>query len=142
VRSANKGTLLASDNIDQRRAALAAKLATHERARAFYMPGHVPSAPNPDEQAERAPLYLPSMLRAANRARHCRDGLVDAETEIRLASMSDALDDLLRHLQTRTFIQRFKARNVQGVQGNTRAQDSIAGVSRRVDAAATAYRRH
>jgi hypothetical protein len=146
VQSASKGTALVTDNVKQRRAALEAKLTVHAQARAFYMPAFNPSrlasasAANP--APEKTSLHLPSSLSAQARERHCRAGLVEAETSLRLNAMGDALADLIRHLQARTFVLRFKVRNVSGVRANTRAQDGITGISRRVDASAAAYRRH
>jgi hypothetical protein len=142
VASAKSGSSLVNDNVEQRRKSLAAKLAAHEQARSFYMPGF----PSPPEDAgfavEKTLLHLPSSLSTKDRARYCRDGLVDAERGLRYDSMGDALADLLRHLRTRTFILRHKAKQATGVRTGARLRDSVAGVSRRVDAAAAGYRRH
>jgi hypothetical protein len=142
VASAKSGSSLVNDNAEQRRKSLFVKLAAHEQARSFYMPGF----PAPSEDAalavEKTPLHLPSSLSTKSRARYCRDSLIDAERHLRYDAMGDALADLLRHLRTRTFILRHKAKQATGVRTGTRLRDSVAGVSRRVDAAAAGYRRH
>jgi hypothetical protein len=130
ARSAHKGSSLVNDNADQRRASLLDKIATHERSRAFYMPGFDPAPQDADQPAERVPLHLPSSISVLERARVCRVGLVDAETEIRLSAMGDSVIDLVWHLQTRTFLHRYNAQETTGVQTKTRARDTIAGVSR------------
>jgi hypothetical protein len=118
----------------------------HAQARSFYMPAFNPASfattSTTDLNAENTPLHLPSSLSARDRAKFCRPGLVEAEIALRHTAMDDALADLIRHLQARTFVIRFKVRNVSGVRASTRAQDGIAGISRRVDASAAAYRRH
>jgi hypothetical protein len=126
--------------VDQRRASLLDKIAIYKRSRAFYMPGFDPPPQDADLPAERVPLHLPSSISILQRARLCRVGLIDAETEIRLSAMGDAVVDLLRHLQTRTFLQRYNAQEATGVQKKTRTRSTIAGVSRRVNASAFAYR--
>jgi hypothetical protein len=65
-----------------------------------------------------------------------------SETKLQHAALGDTLADLIRHLRTRTFLLRYRAKSAEGVWQNTRIRDSIAGVSRRIDAAATGYRRH
>jgi hypothetical protein len=129
------------DNIEQRQASLSQKIAALEQARAFYMPGFVPPAPatTTEVTVDHVSLHLPSLFKKAERQRHCSPELIKAETDIRLAAMANALEDLLRQLRARTFVRRFSARNIQGVRGGTRSRDSIAGISRRVDAAAAAY---
>jgi hypothetical protein len=134
--------LLVNDNVEQRRITLAAKLLAHERARAFYMSGFTPPEEDTTKVVERTPLYLPSGLSAAERKKPGRAPVVDAEAMVCRASMATTLEELLRHLLTRTFLQRYRVQNVTGVRGNTRARDGIASVSRRVDAAAAGYRRH
>jgi hypothetical protein len=146
VLSASKGTLLMTDNVKQCRTALKTKLVVHAQARSFYMPTFNPDRLTGDPAAnltpEKTPLHLPSSLLPQSRERFCRPGVVDAEIALRLNAMEDALANLIRHLQARTFVLRFKIRNVSGVCANTRAQDGIAGISRRVDASAAAYCRH
>jgi hypothetical protein len=106
------------------------------------MSGFTPPEEDATKVVERTPLYLPSGLSAAERKKPGRAPVVDAEAMVRRASMATALEELLRHLLTRTFLQRYRVQNVTGVRGNTRARDGIASVSRRVDAAAAGYRRH
>jgi hypothetical protein len=142
IRDALRGTPLASDNVEQRRASLEAKIRIHEQARVFYMPDFVPPPSDADVPVERVSLHLPSSLGSDKRKRFFPPALVQAERDIRLAAMADALEDLLRQLRARTFLQRFSARNIQGKRAGTRSRSSIAGITRRVDAAAAAYRRH
>jgi hypothetical protein len=142
VRGAKQGSSLVTDNADQRRANLVDKIAIHERSRVFYMPGFDPPPADADLAVERVSLHLPSTLSPDERCRFCRPELVDAEEELRYSSMCDAFAELLRQLLIRTFLHRFKAREATGVRMKTRARDTLAGVSRRVDASASAYRRH
>jgi hypothetical protein len=128
--------------VAQRTKTLTAKLVIHEQARAFYMPTFTPPVEDATMAAEKVPLHLPSSLSEKLRTRHCRPALIQAELEIRFAGLGDALADLTRHLRTRTLLLRFKAKQATGVRTNTRLRDSVAGVSRRVDAAAAGYRRH
>jgi hypothetical protein len=143
VRDATRGSSLVDDNIEQRQAALSQKMAALEQARAFYMPGFIPPVSDADKPADVVSLYLPSSFKTlAERQKSCSPELIQAEMDIRFAAMADALEDLLRQLRARTFVRRFSIRNVKGQRGGTRSRDSIAGISRRVDAAASAYRRH
>jgi hypothetical protein len=142
IAGAKEGKALVSDNIQQRTKTLTAKLAAHAEARAFYMPAFTAPPESSKLGVEKMPLHLPSSLESDKRPRYCRTGLVDAERDIRLAALGDALADLTRHLRTRTFLLRYKAKQATGNRQNTRLRDSVAGVSRRVDAAAAGYRRH
>jgi hypothetical protein len=148
IASAKQGSSLVADNIKQRAKTLSAKLVAHEQARSFYMPDY--SAPVEDAiaEVEKQPLRLPSSFvpghRDSNRNRNriCPPTLTEAETTLRHAALGDALADLIRHLRTRTFLLRYRAKSAEGVRQNTRIRDCVAGVSRRIDAAATGYRRH
>jgi hypothetical protein len=143
IRDASQGSSLVDDNIEQRQAALSQKMAAFEQVRAFYMPGFVPPVSDADKPADKVSLYLPSSFKTlAERSKSCSPELIQAEMDIRFAAMADALEDLLRQLRARTFVRRFSIRNVKGQRGGTRSRDSIASISRRVDAAAAAYRRH
>jgi hypothetical protein len=118
----------------------------HAQARSFYIPTLNPAHLAEDSAADLAPektlLHLPSSLLPRARERLCRPGVIEAEVALCLNAMGDALADLIRHLQARMFVLRFKVQNMTGVRANTRAQDGIAGISRRVDVSAAAYRRH
>jgi hypothetical protein len=148
VASAKKGSSLVADNIKQRSKTLSAKLLAHEQARAFYMPSYNVPAGDAAAEVQKQPLRLPSSFQAGHlernrdRNRICPPALTEAETTLRLAALGDALADLIRHLRTRTFLLRYRAKSAEGVRQNTRIRDSVAGVSRRIDAAATGYRRH
>jgi hypothetical protein len=142
IAGAKAGKALVSDNIQQRTKVLITKLAAHAEARAFYMPTFTAPPRTSKLNVDKTPLHLPSSLSSDERARFCRTGLAKAEQVIRLAALGDALADLTRHLRTRTFLLRFKAKQATGNCQNTRLRDSVSGVSRRVDAAAAGYRRH
>jgi hypothetical protein len=142
ISGAKTGLSLVSDNVQQRTKAVTTKLLSHKKARTFYMPGFTAPAKDATTPVERTLLHLPSSLSLAKRDRLCRPGLIDAEQEIRLASLGDALADLTRHLRTRTFLLRYKAKEATGVRTGTRLRDLVAGVSCCIDAAAAGYHRH
>jgi hypothetical protein len=142
AQSSEKGLSLATNNAGQRQTSLMNKLALHEQSRTFYMPGFEPPPQDADLLAEAVSLHLPSSLTPAQQSCFCWPGLVQAEQDIRLSAMDDGLVDLVRQLQTRTFLHQYKARDTTGVQMKTQARDLVAGVSCRVDASAATYRRH
>ncbi len=79
---------------------------------------------------EETKLFLPSELRAADRAlpRACVAGLVDWESRLREAECRDALESLRQGLRTRSAGHLFTVRNVTGQAPTTRAE----GVQRKV----------
>lgn len=72
---------------------------------------------------EDAKLFMPSELSAIQRQEYCREGIVATEARLRQAEAFDSLEDLRRHLRTRTYMNRFKVKNVTGQKANTRARD-------------------
>ncbi len=82
---------------------------------------------------EETKLFLPSELRAADRAlpRACAVGLVDGECRLREAECRDALESLRQGLRTRSAGHLFTVRNVTGQNPTTRAE----GVQRKVQVA-------
>jgi hypothetical protein len=104
TRASAKLSSLANDNVQQRQAALTTKLAAHEQSRVFYMPDFTPPPEDAAKPAEKTPLYLPSGLSTSDRERYCKISLIEAELEVRLASMLSSLEELLRNLCTRTFL--------------------------------------
>jgi hypothetical protein len=106
------------------------------------MPGYLPPRGDSEKSAEEVPLRLPSSFNSSDREIWCRVDVIEAEVLVRLASMSSSLEDLIRSLTTRTFVYRFKVKNITGRRAHTRAQDGLTTVGRAVDAAAGAYHRH
>lgn len=100
--------------------------------------------PTPEDHETRLPekieLYMPSSIPAVDRTEYCDAGLVDMEAELRYAAALDALSDLRRQLQLRSYLYRLKRKNVTGQNPNTRAQSMINTVDAKVDVAASNYR--
>lgn len=59
---------------------------------------------------------------------------------MRHGQASDALEELRRHLRTRTCTNRFKIKNVTGQRANTRARTLQNGIDKRVKVSAAKYR--
>lgn len=104
-------------------------------------PSHNPTAEDHETGLpEKIELYMPSSIPAVDRSEYCDTGLVDMEAELRYAAALDALSDLRRQLQLRTYLYRLKRKNVTGQNPNTRAQSMVNTVNARVDTAASNYR--
>lgn len=87
-------------------------------------------------------LYLPSHFSPDDRPGHCDPMLVTKEARLRLGALSEALDDVRHQLRFRTYMNKWKIKNVKGQRPNTRArsvQDRIEGSVKR---AAETYRLH
>lgn len=100
-----------------------------------------PSLCNPASAvAEKMAIYLPSSLNPSNQTSACIAGLVEVEDRLRLAHCTEALEDLRRHLRTRSFATKLRrhAAHSQGTYTRARAlQDQIDG---KVRAATVRYR--
>ena len=110
------------------------------------MPGlrSVLSNPNilddsPDILAECIRLHLPSELSSSDRDRACAEGIADIEARVRHADASEALDDLRRYLRTRTFLNKWRVKNVSGQHRSTRARGLQHSVDAKVHSAKTRY---
>ena len=93
-------------------------------------------------EVEDVPLYMPSDHRiSAFRADVCDANLTQIEDRLRNSQANEALDDLRRHLRTRTFANKYKIKNMVGQRANLRGRQWLATIDRRAMAAAKKYRR-
>ncbi|KII83048.1 hypothetical protein PLICRDRAFT_65485, partial [Plicaturopsis crispa FD-325 SS-3] len=91
--------------------------------------------------AENVQLHLPSSLSSDVRADVAGEDLVTIESRLRFAEMSDALDELRRQIQTRSFVHKFRILNITGQKRSSRTQSLIDSVQIRVVATQSRYRR-
>lgn len=82
-------------------------------------------------------LYLPSAL-PANIT--CSSQLKEYEFKLREAQAFDALEDLRQALRLRTYMYKYKDRHLTGQSANTRCQNLLKRVHKRVDAVKAKYR--
>lgn len=148
VKQRLKPTTLQLAGFQERRIALRRRIEHFRELQAVYMPGLRQALPDPtvlddssDILAEAVSLYLPSQLSDRQRVLSCTSGISAAEGEIRLADASEALEDLRRHLRTRTYLNQWKVKNVSGQRPNTRARALQHQVDIKVHASKTQYRR-
>jgi hypothetical protein len=113
--------------------------------RVRFMPGlssGVEMSDSTDKPIEHVLLHLPSSLTKTRRSCACVPGLLEAERNLRHGAMAESLEDLLRTLYTKSYVNRFKIKNITGVVARTRMQHSLQHLGWRVKAAANVYRRH
>lgn len=94
----------------------------------------------PDIVAESVQLWMPSELPIEDRRRACAEGLADVEARVREATAFDSLDDLRRNLFTRTYVNKWRGKNVSGQRRSTRARTLQHNVDMKVHEAKTRYR--
>ncbi|KZP22585.1 hypothetical protein FIBSPDRAFT_717337, partial [Athelia psychrophila] len=70
----------------------------------------------------------------------CAEGLADVEARVREATAYDSLDELRCHLFTRTYVNKWRGKNVSGQHRSTRARTLQHTVDMRVHEAKTRYR--
>lgn len=132
--------------IDQtRRLGFYRKLASYRTFREAYMPGLVVNEENAIQATDnipldQIPLHLPFSVPLADRAQTCSPSLFVVEADLRYGQASDALEELRRHLRTRTNTNRFKIKNVTGQRANTRARTLQNSIDKRVKISAAKYR--
>lgn len=96
----------------------------------------------PGARAETIRLYFPSDLaEGRDRDRACINGLAEVEARIRQALACDNLHDLRQHLLTRTFLNKWRVKNVSGQRTGTRARSLQHVIDMKVADAKTRYRR-
>ncbi|KAF7975075.1 hypothetical protein HWV62_10461 [Athelia sp. TMB] len=116
---------------------------------ATYMPGLRTVLPDPTvlddapgTRAETIRLYFPSDLaEGRDRDRACISGLTDVESRICQALACNNLHDLRQHLLTRTFLNKWRVKNVSGQRTGTRARSLQHTIDMKVADAKTRYRR-
>lgn len=144
-----KPTALQQASFQNRRVALRKRILQVRELQAVYMPGLRSILPDPtvlddapDIRAENVRLYFPSDLDdLAKRDRACVNGLANTEARIRQGLACDNLHDLRRHLLTRTYLNKWRVKNVSGQRMSTRARTLQHSVDMKVIGAKTRYRR-
>ncbi|KAF7971009.1 hypothetical protein HWV62_22275 [Athelia sp. TMB] len=147
VKSKPSPTTLQLASFQERRLAIRKKINYFRTLQVHLMPGlgSVLEEPallqdSPDTLAEAVRLFMPSELNDHNRARACLPGLVDVECQLRKALLSDTLQQLRRHLRTRSHVNKWKIKNVRGQRPNTRARALQHRVDVKVHSAKMRYR--
>ncbi|KAG1784916.1 uncharacterized protein HD556DRAFT_1435299 [Suillus plorans] len=125
--------------------ALQRRIDSWTRYQQLYMPivSTLRSSTNPSPGSPQTlkpqdfPLYLPSAL-----LNHldCNHRLMKHEWKLRQAQAHDALNELRSHLRLCSHIYKFKDKNLRGQAASTRAQNLIARVKAKKDAAVARYR--
>jgi hypothetical protein len=86
------------------------------------------------------PLHLPSSIPMEERSSVASAEVCEAEAELRFCQATDALDELRRHLRTRTCTQRFKKKHITGQRASTRARTLQKSIDSRIKLCAARYR--
>jgi hypothetical protein len=147
VKEKRAPTLLQAASFQERRVSIRKKIQYFRELQIDYMPGlrAVLNNPNilddtPDTLAECIRLHLHSELSSSDRDRACAEGIADIEARVRHADASEALDDLRRYLRTRTFLNKWRVKNVSGQHRGTRARGLQHNIDVKVQSAKTRYR--
>lgn len=133
----------------ERRTILLKRLRRFREVQEVYMPGvdaqvlahEARSSSTAAIHIEDAKLFLPSELNAIQREEYCREGIVASENRLRYAEAFESLEELRRLLRTRTYLNRFKVKNVTGQKDNTRARDKQSTLDASVKTAELRYNR-
>lgn len=140
-------TVLQTAHFQERRIAIRKTIQHFRELQIVYMPGLRSVLQDPsvlDDSAEALVegirLHFPSELPSADRDQACANGFADIEARVRLADTSEALDDLRRHLRTRTYLNKWRGKNVSGQHRGTRARAVQHRIDVKVHAAKTRYR--
>lgn len=148
IKGKNSPTVLQTAKFQERRIALRKKIQHFRELQDTYMPGLRNVLQNPevlndsaDVLAEHVRLYLPSELSSSDRDRACIRGICDVEARVRHADTSEALDDLRRYLRTRTYLNKWRVKNISGQHRLTRTRALQHRVDVNVHTAKTRYRR-
>jgi hypothetical protein len=147
IKEKQSPTTLQEAKFQERRVALRKQIQRFRDLQAFYMPDlrNILKDPSllhdsPDRLAECTRLFLPSELSRTERDRTCATGICEVEARIRHADASEALDDLRRYLRTRTYLNKWRVKNISGQRKNTRARALQHNVDVKVHSAKTRYR--
>jgi hypothetical protein len=85
-------------------------------------------------------LHLPSSVAPVDRVSVCPTSLCTVEAELRYGQACDALEEVRRHLRTRTCTNRFKIKNITGQRANTRARTLQNNIDKKVKLSVAKYR--
>ncbi|KAG2740929.1 hypothetical protein P692DRAFT_20851259 [Suillus brevipes Sb2] len=124
--------------------ALQRRIDSWTRYQELYMPivSTLRSSMNPSPGAPQTlkpqdfPLYLPSALNHLD----CNHRLMKHEWKLQQAQAHDTLNELRSHLRLCLHIYKFKDKNLRGQAASTRAQNLIARIEAKKDAAVAKYR--
>lgn len=120
------------------------KLTNYRALRDAYMPGLVNESIATESTTtvpiHLIPLQLPSSILPTDRSQTCPPDLFVVEADLRFGQAHDALEELRRHLRTRTSTNRFKIKNVTGQRANTRAWTLQKSIDKQVKISAAKYR--
>lgn len=140
-------TVLQTAHFQERRIAIRKTIQHFRELQTVYMPGLRSVLQDPsvlddsaETLAEGVRLHFPSELPSADRDRACANGFADIEARVRHADASEALDDLRRNLRTRTYLNKWRGKNVSGQNRGTRARAVQHRIDVKVHAAKTRYR--
>lgn len=133
----------------ERRTLLLKRLKRFREVQEIYMPGvdaqvlaHAARSSSTSAiHIEDAKLFMPSELNLIQREEYCREGVVAVENRLRYAEAFESLEDLRRLLRTRTYINRFKIKNITGQKDNTRARDKQSTLDASVKTSELRYNR-
>ncbi|KIJ09680.1 hypothetical protein PAXINDRAFT_17230 [Paxillus involutus ATCC 200175] len=104
----------------------------------LYMPsvGVVREGLNPTtDRPNKYPLCLPSAITGST----CNPTLLEYEWKLRFAQAHNALHSLRQALRCRSYLLKFKDRNLTGQGANTRARAAVKGITAKIDAASARY---
>lgn len=147
IKEKQSPTTLQMAKFQERRVIIRKKIQHFRELQVIYMPGlrcvlKTPSIldDSPDALAESVRLYLPSEMSIGERSRACASGICEVEARIRHADASEALEDLRRCLRTRTYLNKWRVKNISGQRKSTRARALQHSVDVKVHSAKTRYR--
>lgn len=84
-------------------------------------------------------LFMPSDLSTQQRHEYCTPGLAEMEDRLRHAEAFDGLEDLRRHLRTRTFTNKFRVKNIWGQREGMRTREIQNHITDRVKSSQLQY---
>lgn len=152
IKGVSKPTALQTTSFVERRTVLLKRLNRFREIQHVYMPGvdaqvlaHEArlssKSPTTSVHIEDAVLFMPSELATIPRAEYCIEGLPEIENRLRYAEAFESLEELRRQLRCRTYMNRFKVKNVTGQKDNTRARDKQSTIDAAVKVAELRYNR-
>lgn len=152
IKGVAKPTALQATSFVESRTTLLKRLNRFREIQHTYMPGvdaqvlaHEArlssKSPATAVHVEDATLFMPSELTNRQRDEYCVEGLAEIENRLRYAEAFESLEELRRHLRCRTYMNRFKVKNITGQKDNTRARDKQSTIDAAVKAAELRYNR-
>ncbi|KAF7973147.1 hypothetical protein HWV62_15919 [Athelia sp. TMB] len=130
VKDHKNPTALQQAQFQEHRISIRKRVNMFRKLQADYMPGLRRVLRDPtvlddatDILAERIRLYTPSELSGgSHRDKACITGLTETEELLREATCSDELEQLRRNLLTRTYLNKWRVKNISGQRMSTRAR--------------------